>query len=230
MKYIGFSTGAIALGDFDKALGILSRNNLSAIELSALRIGEVRPLIKAIPRLNLASYKYISIHAPSSYAQEEEKSLVDLLRGLPKTWPIVVHPDAIYDASLWQSFGAQLAIENMDRRKPIGRTASELALIFALYPEASMCFDIGHARQFDASMSEAYLILTKFWKRIVQIHVSEVDTANRHDRVSFAAEIAFRQVARLIPREAPLIIESRVPEDAVASEVRRTREMFAFAE
>jgi hypothetical protein len=227
MKKIGFSTGAIALGDFDKALLMLSASTLDAIELSALRISEVRPLIEAIPRLNLTSYSYISFHAPSSYPEEEEEELVNLLAGLPKSWPIIVHPDAMFNAQLWQRFGCQLAIENMDRRKPIGRTAVELAKVFDILPSASMCFDIGHARQFDASMSEAYLIIMEFYKRIVQVHVSEVDTSNRHFRISFAAEIAFRQISNLLPASAPLILESRVSEGEITSEVERAQAIFA---
>jgi hypothetical protein len=227
MKKIGFSTGAIALGNFDKALSMLSDRRLDAVELSALRIAEVGPLVGAIPRLDLSSYSYISFHAPSSYRQEDEEELVDLLSKLPRSWPIIVHPDAIFDAMLWQQFGGQLAIENMDRRKPIGRTAFELARIFDAFPLANMCFDIGHARQFDASMSEAYLIIKHFFERIIQIHVSEVDTSNRHFRISFAAEIAFRQIAGLLPANAPLILESRISENDIAAEIERTQSIFA---
>lgn len=228
MRKIGFSTGAVSFGDFDGALKILAESQLCAVELSALRISEVRPLVEAIPRLDLASYEYISVHAPSSFSRVEEPELVALLMRFPREWPIVVHPDAIYTPDLWRVFGTQMAIENMDRRKPIGRTAAELARVFTLYPEARLCFDIGHARQFDASMSEAYLIITSFWDRIVQVHVSEVDTSNRHDRVSFAAEIAFRQVSKLLPQDAPLILESRISQSAVDFEVQRTLEMFDF--
>jgi hypothetical protein len=226
MRDIGFSTGAIALGDFGRALKILSMRSLRAVELSALRIQEVTPLLEALQTLDLSSYSYISFHAPSSYAEHEEKALVSVLRNLPNDWPIIVHPDAIYDFSLWANFGRQVAIENMDRRKSIGRTASELSSIFKRLPYASMCFDIGHARQYDASMSEAYLILKNFHERIVQVHLSEVDTSNRHNRVSFAAEIAFHQVSRWLPDRVPLILESRVEEHQIAREVDMAARIF----
>ena len=41
---------------------------------------------------------------------------------LPHRWPIIVHPDAIANFRLWEDFGEWLCIENMDKRKPIGRT------------------------------------------------------------------------------------------------------------
>jgi hypothetical protein len=203
--------------------------SLRAVELSALRIREVNPILHALNTLDLSSYSYISFHAPSSYTEQEEKTLVEALKKLPRSWPIIIHPDAIYDFSLWATFGRQIAIENMDRRKPIGRTASELDSIFRKLPEASMCFDIGHARQYDASMGEAYLILKNFGRRIVQIHLSEVDTSNRHNKVSFAAEIAFHQVSKWLPSSVPLILESRVEEDQISSEVNMAERIFKTA-
>jgi hypothetical protein len=48
MRLFGYSTGAIALGDFARALEVLSRYDFDAVELSALRISEVGPLIYLI--------------------------------------------------------------------------------------------------------------------------------------------------------------------------------------
>jgi hypothetical protein len=221
MKRIGYSTGAVALDDFDRALEVLSASRFEAVELSALRMREVGPLVSAISRLRLEQYSYISFHAPSKYSPDEEANLVDLLAQIPANWPIIIHPDAICDFSLWETLGSRIAVENMDRRKPIGRNVAELREVFARLPSARMCFDIGHARQFDSSMSEAYLMLREFGERIVQIHVSEVDTANRHDRVSFAAALAFHQVSTVLPTDAPLILESRVSEAEIWTEAMR---------
>jgi hypothetical protein len=230
MKRIGYSTGAVALDDFDRALEVLSTSRFEAVELSALRMKEVGPLVEAISRLPLDQYSYISFHAPSAYRPEEEAGLVELLAQIPVTWPIVIHPDAICDFSLWAMLGPRVAVENMDKRKPIGRNAAELREVFARLPLARMCFDIGHARQFDSSMSEAYLMLTEFGERIVQIHVSEVDTANRHDRVSFAAALAFHQVSTMLPIHAPLILESRVKEAEIWTEAMRALSILSAEE
>ena len=48
------------MGDFARALDVLSRYDFDAVELSALRISEVEPLINALPNLNLSRYKYVS--------------------------------------------------------------------------------------------------------------------------------------------------------------------------
>src|ERR1700734_1191242 len=101
MRLVGYSTGAIALGDFSRAVALLSTHNFQAIELSALRIAEVEPLLLALPNLGLDRYRYISFHAPSAFREDEEERLVALLSRLPATWPIILHPDAIYQASCW---------------------------------------------------------------------------------------------------------------------------------
>ena len=56
---------------------------------------------------------------------------------------------------MWRQLGDRVLVENMDKRKPVGRTVEELDLIFEQLPAAGMCFDIAHARQVDSSMTEA---------------------------------------------------------------------------
>ena len=225
MRKIGFSTGAVAYGDFEKALSILASSNLACIELSALRISEVKILVAAIPHLRLDNYSYVSFHAPSSYSASDEKWLADLLySNIPENWPIVVHPDAIGDATLWNRFGPRVAIENMDRRKPIGRNVRELELVFEKLPDASLCFDLCHSRQCDSSMTDAFLMLTAFQKRLVQVHLSEVNSESQHEALSYGAKLAFQQVASLIPDELPIILESRVKSEDIGSEVEIARE------
>ena len=224
MRNIGFSSGALALGDFREALRMLAPLALPCIELSALRVKEVASLVDALP-LGLDSYSYISFHAPGKFTPEEEVWIAELLFArVPEAWPIVMHPDAIFDFGLWRRFGSRLAIENMDKRKPCGRGVSELEQIFNELPNASLCFDIGHARQYDSSMTEAFLILTAFSDRLVQIHVSEVNSASQHDPISYGAKLAFQEVSGLIPDGIPVIVESRVGEGQILHEVASARQ------
>jgi hypothetical protein len=193
--------------------------------LSALRLPELEPLISALPKLDLSQYSYVSLHAPSIFSRAEEPWLAEkLYTGVPKSWPIILHPDTIFDFSHWSRFGGRLAIENMDRRKPIGRTVQELREIFNRLPEASLCFDVGHARQCDASMTESFLILSTFAERLVQVHISEVNSASQHDSISYGAKLAFQQVARMIPQAVPIIIESRVSASEISAEAARAIE------
>jgi hypothetical protein len=225
MRSVGFSSGAIAYGDFMGALETLRERKFPCLELSALRISELEPLIDALPNMDLSDYSYISFHAPSSFSQQEEAWVADkLFSGVPEQWPIVIHPDAIFDFTRWTRFGRRLAIENMDRRKPIGRTACELSVVYEKLPDASLCFDVGHARQCDASMTEAFLILSRFRDKLIEVHISEVNSASQHDPISHGAKIAFQQIARMIPEWIPVIIESRVTPAQIVTEAFRVIE------
>jgi hypothetical protein len=226
MPHIGFSTGALALGDFRSALEMLRNKPCDAVELSALRLGELRPLVEALNMLNLAQFSVVSFHAPSKIDPQLERETVALLVQVAQNgWTIVVHPDAITDFDLWRQLGASLALENMDKRKPIGRYAHELALLFDRLPEAAFCFDIGHARQVDPSMAEAGAILRQFRDRLRLVHISEVNSQSKHDPLSLSAVLAFRRVSHLIPGNVSVIIESRVTEDQIVREVETVAEL-----
>jgi hypothetical protein len=195
-----------------------------AVELSALRQAELLPLLESLGSLDLIGYEYISIHAPSHFDATWEAVIWDHLREeLWRNWPIVVHPDALFDFSLWREFGNLLCVENMDKRKPIGRTARELDSVFGQLPDASLCFDIGHARQCDPTMTEAYLILREFGSKLRQVHVSEVNTRSKHDPLSYASILAYQEVAHLIPANVPLILETPVAADQIEAEIAKVR-------
>jgi hypothetical protein len=225
MRPIGFSTGALAYADFREALAILRGTGVEVLELSALREAELDPLLAALGSLDLSQFRYISLHAPSSFCREAEEHIVGSLYAVAdRGWPIVVHPDAICQPALWEPLGAAVCVENMDTRKPFGRSAAELSRIFDLLPDAGFCFDIGHARQFDGTMTEAYLLLTRFAGRLKQVHVSEVNTAGKHDIMSFASIHAFREVAHLIPPDVPLILETPTHRETLRIEMDRVRD------
>ena len=225
MRPIGFSTGALAYADFRKALTLLRRANIAVVELSALRDAELEPLIQSLDTLDLKPYQYISLHAPSSFPQGRESAIIDgLAPVVEKGWPIILHPDAIHNHAAWRSLGSGICIENMDNRKPIGRSAKELNKVFDLLPDAQFCFDIGHARQFDTTMTEAYLLLTAFGTRLRQVHVSEVNTQSKHDVLSYTSIMGFREVAHLIPVDTPLILETPTRPGDLMKEMERAAE------
>jgi len=226
MPHIGFSTGALALADFRSALQMLRNKRCDAVELSALRPGELQPLVAALDTLDLAQFAVISFHAPSKIDPQIEHETVELLvQVAQRGWIVVVHPDAITDFAIWGVLGASLALENMDKRKPIGRYAHELAALFERLPQAGFCFDIGHARQVDPSMAEAGTILRQFRDRLRLIHISEVNSQSKHDPLSLSAVLAFQKVTHLIPDNVPVIIESRVTEDQIEREVETVGEL-----
>jgi hypothetical protein len=211
MALTGFSTGALALGDFNEGLRLMSGTSMTAVELSALRLPELPGLIHALPTLNLEQFTYVSLHAPSRFSAEDEDGVIELLGRVPAAIPIIVHPDTIHSSVKWARFGSQLAIENMDRRKPDGRSADELSRWFEELPNANLCFDLAHAHQCDRTMTEAFRILLRFKDRICQLHVSELDSTGHHFSLSLGSMRAFSEVATLIPIDSPAILESRNP-------------------
>jgi hypothetical protein len=230
MRPIGFSTGALAYADFREGLRLTRNAGCRAVELSALRQAELIPLLDSLETLDLEGFDYVSIHAPSQFDPSWEEELCDRLNAqLWRRWPIVAHPDALTDPARWREMGSLLCVENMDKRKPIGRTMRELDLIFKQLPDASLCFDIGHARQVDPTMTESYLILREFGSKLRQVHVSEVSTNSKHDALSYMSILAFQQVAHLIPDHVPLILETPVSEHAMQEEITKVGEALPLA-
>jgi hypothetical protein len=219
MRSIGFSTGALALGDFDRGLSLISDRHTKAIELSALREKELPGLMSALDRLHLEGYQYISVHAPSRLQTMKESVVADLLRPcIERKWSVVLHPDAIGDHGCWRDFGRFICIENMDKRKEAGRTATELRRHFQELPDASMCLDLAHARQVDPTLGIARDMIREYGERIVQLHLSELDVNSHHEPLSMAAVWAIREIAHLLP-QCPVILESMVQPDAIDSEL-----------
>jgi hypothetical protein len=228
IRTVGFSTGALAHDDYRQALQMLADKPVNAVELSALRQNELQPVVQDLDNLDLRRFSYVAFHAPSSIDPSFELSAIKLLeRVAARGWPIIVHPDAMHTPAAWARFDALLCIENMDKRKLTGQTAADLVRIFHVLPRASFCFDIGHARQVDPTMSEATAILQVCSKRLKQLHVSDVNTQSKHDPLSLESMLAFQRVASLVPQDIPVIMESRVDEGHISEELGRALESLA---
>ena len=227
-RIIGFSTGAIAKGDFRRALTSLKTAGAPAVELSALREAELPDLVSSLPSLDLSAFRYVSFHAPTRFSEFGEGRIIELLR-VPASFrlPIVVHPDALRSPGLWRQFGSLLLVENMDKRKPVGRTAPELERLFEELPEAGLCFDVAHARQVDPSMVESATILRQFQDRLREVHASGVTTLSTHAPISAVAHSAYSGLASLIIESVPIILESPVPEALIQTEIDFARSAFS---
>ncbi|HUA60115.1 MAG TPA: hypothetical protein VML19_15250 [Verrucomicrobiae bacterium] len=227
MRPIGFSTGAVAKADFRSALGRLRELKVPIVELSALRIDELDPLVASLSELDLKEFEFISFHAPSSFSVNDEDHVVGQLQTVVERGiPIIVHPDVIATPMIWKTLGQMLLIENMDKRKPAGRTANDLKCLFEQFPDAGLCFDLGHARQVDPTMMEARLILECFGDRLKEVHISEVNTSSRHDPLSIYAISAFRSVSHLIPDSIPVVLETLIHQGQsdILTEISRARQ------
>ncbi len=227
MRPLGFSTGALAKGDFRRGLA-LQRGipRVRAVELSALRDHELPRLTDAVGDLDLSGFDYVSVHAPSKPGALPEQEVFERLEALPERWPIIVHPEILRTPALWRRLGPRLCLENMDDRKTRGRTLPELRVLFEEFPEASFCLDLGHARQIDPTMAVALRMLLELGSRLVQLHVSEVGPRGEHQHVAATTRWAFERVSHRIPWDCPLIIESMVTAEAIDEEIRSV--MLAF--
>jgi hypothetical protein len=220
MRPIGFSTGALAKGDFTRGVNVQRTfRRITAVELSALRDHELPDLVSALPSLDLRGFAYVSFHAPSKLQTLDEQTVFELLLRLPDSWPIVAHPEILRTPSLWRRLGARLCLENMDDRKTTGRTPGELRELFEQFPDASFCLDLGHARQIDPTMASALRMLREFGGRLRQVHVSEVGTRGEHLPLGATTRMSFAQVAHRVPANCPLIIESVISVERIEREL-----------
>jgi hypothetical protein len=226
MRPIGFSTGALAGGDVSGALSMLDGFGVDAVELSALRDAELPGLVARASEIEgrVAHFRHVSVHAPSRFPVQSEAEVVAMLRDLVRRgWPVVVHPDVVHSVELWKPLGSMLWIENMDKRKPVGRTALELAEVFRLLPDAGLCFDVAHARQVDPSMVEAFRILRMHGQRVRQIHVSEVSTSSKHTRLTPSGLRDYHRIVHLLAPAVPVILESPVLPYSIIAEMEAAR-------
>jgi hypothetical protein len=99
--------------------------------------------------------------------------------------------------------------------------ADDLERLFERLPEASFCFDFAHARQVDPTLIEARKMLCRFKFRLRQLHLSEVNSVSKHERLSLAAMMAIQRVCHLIPSSVAVIIESPVRQEEIERELRQ---------
>lgn len=226
-RLFGFSTGALAQSDWRRGLELCRETGVEGVELSALRLPELQPLINAADTLNLSAFSYVSLHLPSRFSINDESNVFRCAEQIAnKNWPLVVHPDVISDWDLWSELGRLVCIENMDKRKSKGRTLEELSFVFDRLPEATFCFDFGHARQVDPTMSQAARILHAFGSRLVQVHLSDVDSSNKHRVLNFPALTAFGRVSCMIPPSVPIILETTVDDYGPTRQLELAKMLF----
>jgi hypothetical protein len=213
---VGFSTGALERGDFRKALGWMSDHEMRTVELSALRFDELEPLIRRLDKIDVSdsNFDYVSFHAPSYFSPDQEERVIELLQPVKeRNWNIVVHPDVLFTPERWSCFGRNLLIENMDRRKPVGRNSRELSWFFDVLPEAQFCLDLAHARQIDPTLMVLKRLASDFKDRIAEIHISELDPYCKHVPMSNWAILDYQQITCDLDPFIPVIIESMLDGD-----------------
>lgn len=207
---LGASTGYMAehRGRWDELVAEAMATSTFAVELAALSEAELPGLQAFLELTPPLPFRYLSVHAPVKHRAMGEDELVARLAELP-AWvdAIVVHPDTIEDPARYARLGSALVIENMDTRKATGRTADELAPLFAALPEAGFCFDVAHAAAVDPTMEQAHRLLDRLCGRLRHLHVSSLDDGSHHEPLTDADELAWTPVLRRC-RDVPWILEA----------------------
>jgi sugar phosphate isomerase/epimerase len=210
---LGASTGymEVSRGDWPAMVADALATSSFAAELAALSEDELPALEAYVAGAPELPFAYLSIHAPVKHLRMPEAELVRRLTRLaPFADAIVVHPDAMEDPRAYRPLGSCLVLENMDARKPTGRTAEELAPFFATLPEAGLCLDVAHVLSVDASMAEGERLLDAFAGRLRHLHVSSVDESCRHVPLTAEHEGRFGSLLRRCP-DVPWILEAPLP-------------------
>jgi hypothetical protein len=210
---LGASTGYMeaSRADWPAMVAEAMETSIFAVELAALSEAELPALeayLAAGPEL---PFDYLSVHAPVKHLRMPEAELVARLQHLaPHVDAIVVHPDAMDDPGAYRVLGSALVLENMDARKPTGRTAAELAPYFAALPAAGLCLDVAHVLTVDPTMAEGERLLDAFAGRLRHLHVSSIDETCRHLPLTEEHEARFAPLLRRCP-DVPWILEAPLP-------------------
>jgi sugar phosphate isomerase/epimerase len=210
---LGASTGYMeaARADWRAMVAEAMETSTFAVELAALSEDELPGLEAYLARAPELPFDYLSVHAPVKHLRMPEAELVERLARLaPRVDAIVVHPDAMDDPRAYRALGPALVLENMDARKPAGRTAAELAPFFAELPEAGLCLDVAHVLTVDPSMAEGERLLDAFAGRLRHLHVSSIDDECRHMPLTVEQETRFGGLLRRCP-DVPWILEAPLP-------------------
>ena len=147
-------------------------------------------------------------------------------RGSPRSWT-----GSSSTRTRWTTrartapLGSCLVLENMDARKPTGRTVAELAPYFAALPDAGFCLDVAHVLSVDPTMEAGERLLDAFAGRLRHLHVSSVDEALPPRAADRRARGALRASCCAAARTCPGSSRRRCPESVgfAADERPRSR-------
>lgn len=207
---VGPSTGYMvgARGDWPRLVAAAESCSLDVVELSALSAGELPGLLRFLREDGALPFGHVSVHGPSKGWEGTPAALATALSAIPaQVDGIVMHPETLGDAAAFADLGARLRLENMDTRKPDGRTVAELARFFDALPDARFCFDVAHAQLCDPSMRLAHELLDAFADRLAEVHLSSIEPDGDHVPLRPADAETFLPVLERCPG-VPWVLEA----------------------
>lgn len=180
---LGFSTGCFFL---QQRTLVESIQEIAGVETTAVELNFGRPeellsltdneLIQVYEACQ--QFQHVSVHAPlrDAFFGKHDTELLEKLKEVAlrtNARYIVFHPDMIDDAAFLEAtLGKLVALENMDNRKKIGQSATDLQRFFEIMPSASFLLDLNHVFTLDKTMKLAETLFQLFSDRLVGYHIS----------------------------------------------------------
>jgi hypothetical protein len=208
---MGASTGALGHGnDWTGLVRSACAISTHAVELAAHDTEELAGLVSYLAGRPRLPFRHVSVHTPIKGVLGSDAQRVEALLALPMSIrTLVAHPELAVDPAPWRTLGRRVVFENMDARKPGGRTAAELEPIFAAVPEAGFCLDIAHAHNVDPTMRVASELLDCFRGRLREVHLSSIRDGSHVVLTPEDEQLFAPLLARC--RDVPWILEAPPP-------------------
>ncbi|MFH1427773.1 MAG: hypothetical protein ABIG60_04585 [Patescibacteria group bacterium] len=211
---LGFSTGAFHkfIQPFSNEAILLSKKlGCKVIELSGVSPEKIN-LLKNINKIDLHSFKYISLHSLGlmKYKNNNKtKLMLDIIQEAHNRLNfncVNIHSDLIEDWTVFKKYSFPIAIENMDLMKKSGKTPRSFKKILA-NEKIKLVLDLNHCYTNDKSMKLAEEFYHNFKEQICEIHLSGFkDKNNLHVPLFKTNQI---KILKAIPdKNMPIIIES----------------------
>ncbi|PIR69745.1 MAG: hypothetical protein COU47_01530 [Candidatus Niyogibacteria bacterium CG10_big_fil_rev_8_21_14_0_10_46_36] len=221
---VGFSTGCLfKTHNILEALPVIRETGCNAVELNLLRTHDFFHFIEKITPEDIASFSYVSMHAPKfDCGKTEETELIfraiELFHAQRPLDLIAFHPNHVTDFSVFNTAAFPLAFENLDYREESGiyRTVDGMRILFEKFPATPMVFDLNHVYTLDASMKLAKTFYLTLGKRIRQIHLSGCRDYYHYPLFKTKQDSIIRAIQ---DKTTPIIIESVLEAKELAKEL-----------
>ncbi|MBN2052731.1 TIM barrel protein [Candidatus Woesearchaeota archaeon] len=160
----------------------------------------------------LKKLPYVSIHAPFNF-MDDSSNKAELTRQLKQinfiynqvnAKNVVFHPGQVPPKKLLKKYRFKASLENMS--KSHGFSLRKLSEIMKKYPDLGFCLDVGHAYRYRPDYTK--LILTKFKKRLSQIHLHGVRKGKDHFPLNQGSKKFMKSLEPILKVNVPIIIES----------------------
>ena len=210
---LGFSTGCLHkfMDSYSaEAIEQLSLRGQEAIEVICARIEEIPRLPAIAPLVKMFAIK--SVHLPLKICYDNSLEIRTALKQLEDFYlqvgatTAVIHPESVADWSIFDDLQLDLAIENLDDRKPRWFGFEQFEKFFDRYPDRKMVLDLNHCYTYGDLAERTERYVSRFGDRITEIHLSGCETNKHHCRL-----FKYRQreiVDCLSSTSCPIIIES----------------------